>query len=265
MPKSYSRINKMGNNNFEEELRIFSSSYIRDYAYDKGNNIYEFMNKHDIGKSTFGSLMDSAATGKDVIAHRLYGHNLFYDFPIKEPGKILHFMEHELSDIFTKQGLPILPGEMLEDLDLLKYCDKLTKNWNFVNFFDVLTGTIAIYDGTRSLKRAFQGELSIDSFEDFAKSFGMTAITFAIAFSTCNPFALIGASLKLTASIRGLLNDGALIRFNEEYGYLHASFIIDELSIEKIIESISPYTIMGDCSPDAIIGSLDDQDIIDQL
>lgn len=248
----------MNDNNFEEELRLFSSSYIRDYAYDKGNNIYEFMDKHDIGKSCFGSLMDSAATGKNVIAHRLYGHNLFYDFPIKEHDKILQFMEHELSDIFTKQGLPILPGEMLEDLDLIKYCNKLTNNWNFVNFFDVLTGTIAIYDGTRSLKRAFQGELSIDSFEDFAKSFGMAAITFAVALSTCNPFVLIGASLKLTSSIRSLLNDGALIRFNEEYGYLHASFIIDELSVEKIIESLSMEREIDICSPDYTIDSLYD-------
>ena len=47
-------------------------------------------------------------------------------FPLK-PDNILPFLEHELSVIFTKQGLPILPGEMLEDLNLIKYCDKLTK------------------------------------------------------------------------------------------------------------------------------------------
>lgn len=56
----------------EEDLDIFNklqeagSNYIRDYAYKNGKYIYEFMNNHDVGKSTYGQLMDLAAKGKKV-------------------------------------------------------------------------------------------------------------------------------------------------------------------------------------------------------
>ena len=83
MPKSYSRINKMGNNNFEEELGLISSDYIRGYAYKNGSSIYDFMDKYDIGKSAFGSLMDSAATGKND-SSQIICHHLFYDFHLSQ-------------------------------------------------------------------------------------------------------------------------------------------------------------------------------------
>ena len=38
------------------------------------------MKANNIGESDFGSLMDAAAKGKEIMAHRLYGHHLISDF-----------------------------------------------------------------------------------------------------------------------------------------------------------------------------------------
>ena len=64
--------------------KLFQRSFdcLRDYAYKHGNAIYDFMDANTIGKSTVGALMDAAGRGRGVMAHRLYGHHLIYDFPI---------------------------------------------------------------------------------------------------------------------------------------------------------------------------------------
>ena len=145
-----------------------SSNFIRGYAYKNGNAIYEFMDKFEIGKSNYGRIMDAAAKGKGVIAHRLYGHHLIFNLPLGSPQKIKPFAEHIFSDLFTKQGIPIIPGEILENTHLLKICDKLTNSWDFVNGFDILAATVAFYRGFDKFKKIINYDMSINDFKDFA-------------------------------------------------------------------------------------------------
>ena len=70
---------------------------------------YAFMAKYNIGSSEFGKIMDMAGVEKGVFLHRLYGHHLAYDFPWKNPEHTIDFLAHEFSDLFTKNGLPIIP------------------------------------------------------------------------------------------------------------------------------------------------------------
>lgn len=223
-----------------EQLEKFSSFYLRDYAYKNGKHIYDFMDQYNVGKNAYGKLMDSAEKGRKVMAHRLYKHHIIYDMPINDLGDTVQFLEHELSDLFTKQGLPILPGEMIENTNLLKYCVKLENNWNFLNGFDILAGTLAIYSNTKTLKRMFDMELSIDSFDDFAKHMGIAGIDLAIAMSTANPLLLIAASLQFTSGIRGLLNDSSVIRFKKMQDHLTISFSLEFNNIEESFNRLTP-------------------------
>lgn len=221
---------------------IFESTslmYIREYAYKNGNAIYNFMEKNNIGKSTYGALMDAAAKGKGVIAHRLYGHHLIYDFPINDLNEVAPFLSHLFSDLFTKQGLPILPGKMLEDLGLLKCCDKLKGSWNFVNGFDILAGTVSIYQGIDKFKRAFSEEFSVETFEDFANTLGVGALELAISLSTSNPFLLIGSILHLTSGIKGMLNDSSIMYFKNLHYGLTMEFSINNLGADERIKRYS--------------------------
>ncbi|MDR2718687.1 MAG: hypothetical protein LBB89_11590 [Treponema sp.] len=214
-----------------------SSDFIRAYSYKHGKEIYDFMNKFEIGRSAYGEMMDAVGRTKQVLAHRLYGHHLIYDFPYNSSENILAFLEHELSDLFTKMGLPIFPGELLENTPLLKYCNKLTKNWNFVNGFDILAGTIAIWQGIEKVSEAFNYELTIDTFSDFAKTFGVGALELAIALSSANPFLLLAAGLHLTSGIRGLFNDGATIIFRKNIKSLLIEFSLDCFNIKEYIKT----------------------------
>lgn len=221
---------------------IFESTslmYIREYAYKNGNAIYNFMEKNSIGKSTYGALMDAAAKGKGVIAHRLYGHHLIYDFPINNLNEVAPFLSHLFSDLFTKQGLPILPSKILEDLGLLKCCDKLKGSWNFVNGFDILAGTVSIYQGIDKFKRAFSEEFSVETFEDFANTLGVGALELAISLSTSNPFLLIGSILHLTSGIRGMLNDNSMVYLKNLHYGLSLEFSINKLDVNKRIKIYS--------------------------
>lgn len=197
--------------NNEERIRMneLASKYLSDYGYSHSEYIQKFINKHKIGKSEVGRLMDLKGRGEAV--HRLYGHHIIYDFPLENTKEIKDFLEHIFSDLFTNQGIPILPGEMLEDLNLLKYCKKLEghKNWNLINGFDILTATISIYSATKSLSKVINSNYSIDTFEDFAKKLGVGALELAIAMSTCNPFLFIGAILEITSGIIATLNEGS--------------------------------------------------------
>jgi hypothetical protein len=214
----------------------YSSFYIRDYSYKHGKTIYDFMNRYNVGRSTYGKMMDAAAKGKKVMAHRLYGHHLIYDFPLSDTKNIPAFLEHELSDLFTKMGLPIIPGEMLENTQLLKYCKSLTKNWNFVNGFDVLSGTIAVWQGIEKVNDTFIKGYSIDNFEDLANTIGVGAIELALALSTANPFLLIAATLHLTSGLKGIINDGSVILFRKNINSLLLEFSLNCLNISAYLK-----------------------------
>jgi len=217
-----------------------ASQYIREYGYQHGDQIYAFMKKYDIGESTFGRLMD--ALGRHEACHRLYRHHLIYDFPFDKPEQIWNFLEHELADLFTKQGLPIIPGEILKHNGLLKYCNSLSHNWNFVNGFDILSGTLSIYGGGSLLKKAVEYKISIDTFEDFAKQAGIGALELAIALSTANPFLLLGAGLQLAGTIKGILNDSTVILFGRLQEGLTVEFALQEMSVEHELDEMSVET-----------------------
>lgn len=222
--------------NEREKLMQFAMDYLRDYAYKNGKSVYDFMDANKIGKSAYGAFMDAAGRDKGVIAHRLFGHHLIYDFPIDDLNNVAPFLEHLFSDLFTKQGLPIIPGEVLRDAGLLKCCDSLTRSWNFVNGFDILSGTVAIYSGVLDFKSTFIDELSIDSFEDFAKTAGVGALEMAIAFTTANPFLLVGGILSLTAGLKGLMNSSARVYFRKIHYGLSIEFAMDTLNVDAFIK-----------------------------
>ena len=137
----------------------------------------------------------------------------------------------------------------MRDAGLLKCCGKLDYSWNFVNGFDILSGTVAIYAGILDFRLSFIEELSIDGFEDFAKTAGVGALEMAIALSTANPFLLIGGILSLTSGLKGLLNSSAKVYFKRIHAGLTIEFAVDSLNVEayikqyKVNESIKKYSI----------------------
>jgi len=209
-------------NAYYTRISTVGTSWLSDFAYhgrvygkngpqlmDKSicDKIAKFMDKHNIGKSEYGKLMDMVGREKGVFLHRLYGHHLVYDFPINQPEHIIDFLVHEFSDLFTKNGLPIIPGELLENAP--GWLKKLTittnepcKNWNFINGFDLLAGTIAIFTASRDLRSAIVNEMSVESLGDFAKTIGVGIFELAVAISTANPLLLIGSIIELTAGIK---------------------------------------------------------------
>lgn len=215
-------------------IKVLGANYVRDYAYENGDAIYEFMKRHDIGESAYGQLMDSLGSHEAV--HRLYGHHIIYDFPVDHPEHIWDFIEHELSDLFTKQGLPVLPGEVLKHTGVLQYCKSLNLNWNFVNGFDLLAATLAIYQGGKLLKGAFRQELSVNSLTDFARTIGVGALELALAFSTANPFLLVGATLQLTAGLKGMLNSSAVVYFRRIHTGIRIEFQLQSSKVEASLE-----------------------------
>ncbi len=237
-------------------LKAGGANYIRDYAYQNGQTIYDFMKEHEIGENAWGKLMDGAGKGKHVMRHRLYGHHIIYDLPIKNPDQTPAFCSHIFSDLFTKQGIPILPGELLEHLSLTKYCNDLHRCWLFVNGFDIFAGTIAIYQGGELLKRVTTEELALQSFEDIAAALGVGALELAIAVSTANPFLLIGAMLQLTASIRGLLNDGGIVFFRRTFQGIRFEFTLGALSAQEIIRRHGHQNFLDSIKVDSFLQQL---------
>lgn len=213
-----------------------SAAWLRDYAYEHGGAIYGFMDKHKIGKSAYGTLMDKAAEGKHVMRHRLFGHHIVYDLPLDEPAHIWDFLEHEISDLFTKHGLPILPGELLEHVGLLKYCDGLGKSWNFLNGFDILAGIVALQSANKSLRASFNREFAVDTLGDFARTFGVGALELAVACSSANPLLLLSAAMELTAAVRAFANDSCVIFMSAQQTGLHVDFSLDAALVEVEIQ-----------------------------
>lgn len=217
------------------------------------------MNKYRLGKSELGALMDIAGREKGFVAHRLFGHHIIYDFPIDNLENVAPFFEHLGSDVLTKMGLPILPGEVLEDTGMINACKSLTDNWNFVNGFDILSGTISIYSGCCDLKSTFYEGMPVQDFETVAKTFGVSAINLAIAMSSCNPFLLIGSLMSFTAGIRGMFNTGARLYFNQlnekftieyELNNFDLDSDLDKLSLEMEIGKYSLEKDIEECSLD---------------
>lgn len=197
-----------------------ASHYLQSLGDEYGDQIYAFMDKHEIGKSQYGKLMDAAGNGKGVINHRLYGHHAIYDFPIQNPEEIPEFADHLFSDAFTKVGLPMLPGEALEHPVLQKYCDRLTRSWDFVNGFDVLAATVSIYRGQSRLRNAWKEVDSIETFPEFAKSVGFPALEMAIAMSTANPLLAVGGALNAFATVKKLATSSSVAYFHRvNYSY----------------------------------------------
>ena len=121
----------------------------------------------------------------------------------------------------------------------LKCCDKLKGSWNFVNGFDILAGTVSIYEGIDKFKRAFSEEFSVETFEDFANTLGVGALELAISLSTSNPFLLIGSILHLTSGIRGMLNDNSMVYLKNLHYGLSLEFSINKLDVNKRIKIYS--------------------------
>jgi len=195
-----------------------AAHYLQSLGEEHGDQIYAFIEEHDFGKSAYGRLMDAA--GRHEAMHRLYGHHVVYDFPFQRPDQIPDFAEHLLSDAFTKAGLPLVPGQLLDDADLLKYCRSLSHNWNFINGFDLLSATVSVYRGQSRIRSALKELDSIESFPELAKSVGFPALELAIAVSTANPLLAVGAALNATATIKKLITSSSVAYFHRvNYGY----------------------------------------------
>jgi len=253
--------------NYFEHISDIGTAYLEAFAYDGrifggyGHKIMDksicdkiaaFMDKYNIGKSEFGKLMDMAGREKGAFLHRLYGHHLIYNFPIKKPGNIPDFLIHEFSDLFTKNGLPIIPGELLKDapgwLKSLTSSTQPCKNWNFINGFDLLAGTVAIFTATRDLRSAIVEKMSVESLADFAKTIGVSAMELAVSMSTANPLLLLGAILELTAGIKGIFNDGDLIYMRRQQYGLSLTFSLRNCSLESALEALSIDTSLDNLS-----------------
>lgn len=219
-----------------QKLDLIASQIIREKAYNLP--IYEWMKKNGIGESEYGKILDMMGGQENVFHHRLFGHHPFYDFPFDNPENIPDFLEHVwLSDSATKQGLPIIPGDFLKDTNVLSYCSKKTLEWNFVNAFDLLSGTLAIYAGYKNYKKYFIEIDSIESFSELAKELGIGVLELALSIKNTNPFLLIGAILQIVGTIKGVLNDASKIYFKKIYAQYYFIVSNPQVYIDKVVGS----------------------------
>jgi|GEM_PF-3042386 len=219
-----------------EQLQECAALYLQEYAGSQ--DVYGWMAKHGIGESDYGRWLDALGRKESVFHHRLFGHHPIYDFPLFEPEKIPDFIEHVwISDGFTKQGLPIIPGDFLKDTRILEYCSQRTLEWNFVNGFDLLSGTLAIYAGYKNCKLYFGQEASIDTLTDFAKQVGIGTLEMALAIARTNPFLLFGAVLYLAGTLKGLMNDSSVVYFKKITSRYYVIVMDPTLSLQKVVES----------------------------
>lgn len=142
-------------------------------------------------------------------------------------------------------GLPIVPGEILENTKLIKYCKHINKpNWNFINGFDILAATVSIYSGSKKYLEVINEEIAVEDIKDVANTLGVGIIKLAIACSTANPFLLIGSFLHIASGIRGIFNDGGIIFFNKVTNHYRLEVVshshsIVEVSSKNMIENKS--------------------------
>lgn len=202
------------------------------------DTIYRFMQSQKIGESDFGRLIDEIGRTKRLYYHRLEGHHPFLDFPFNDPDHIPDFIEHVwISDFATKQGLPIIPNRFLENSIVKDYIQKKTMEWNFLNVFDVMVGTLAIYAGYKNCQRYFSELDSIESFEQLASALGIGVIELAIAVSKQNPLLFIGAIFQLIGTAKGLLNSSEVIYFRRITSKYYMVVVDPEVQIDQIVKS----------------------------
>lgn len=214
-----------------------TAAYILDQSVNK-ERIYEFMKAHQIGESDYGKLLDSIGREKHLFYHRLEGHSPIFDFPFDDFEHIPDFIEHVwISDSATSNGLPILPNRFLENTFVKSYIQKKAIEWNFLNVFDLLTGTLAIYGGFKNCEKYFSGLESIDGFNQLATQLGIGVTELAIAFSKQNPLLFIGAVFHIIGTVKGVLNSSEMVyfkRINSKY-YLIIANPDDQL--DKIVST----------------------------
>ena len=225
----------------ESTIALVASEWLK--AQTNNNLIYKWMKDYGIGESEYGKLLDAMAKGKGVFYHRLYGHHPIYDFPWDQPKHMLDFMEHVfVSDAFTKQGLPIIPGEFLKHPGVIDYCNAKTLQWDFINGFDLLQGTISIYAGYHQIKKYSSSVDSIESFGQLAKELSIGALELAIAYSRKNPVLFLGAMLHLAGTLKGCINDSNVIYFTNLNSIHQFSIIPIEVSLLEYNRSLEVKT-----------------------
>lgn len=231
----------------QERLRLaeVANAYLTSQSHTKemSDAIAAFMKRYDIGESAYGKLMD--VVGSHVTNHRLYGHHVLFNFP-SELSDIPDFLLHELSDLFTNYGLPVLPAHVVEGTPFYSYCSSITDgpHWNMLNGFDVLAGTLAIYQGVLTMRSAARGEITANGIPGLARTFGVGACEFALAMSTANPLLLIGCFLHVAAGIYAVVNDAAAIHITKRTSRLCVDARLTQTSLEHLghlldIESVA--------------------------
>ena len=223
-----------------------SSHYIRQYAYDNGDYIYRWMKNNGIGESAYGRLIDSFGQKPGVFYHRLHGHHPVYDFPISNPEDIPDFLEHIfISDFFTKQGLPVIPGEIMENNFVKQIFNDVGMDWNFVNAFDLLAGTLAIYNNYKITSQYWSGTASLDSLHEIAKILGVTTIHIALAFSSHNPLLLLSSLISVAGTLKGLLNNKQVIYFKKVGNSFSVTATTSSFDLDKITPSYAVNNVVG--------------------
>mgnify|MGYP000398041973 CR=1 FL=1 len=215
-----------------------SSHYIREFAHNNGEIIYEWMKKNGIGESMYGKYLDSLGSKPGVFYHRLYGHHPVYDFPLDSPENIPDFLEHVLvSDLFTKQGLPIIPGQILNNEVVKNVFDGVSLEWNFVNGFDLLAGTLAVYNSYKISADYFNQKASIEELNKLGKRLGITTIHVALALSTCNPLLLISSAVSMAGTLVGTLNNPYKVYFEKLTDKYKVTTVVESYDIDKVVDA----------------------------
>lgn len=213
----------------EIALQIIEQSFDKDI-------IYKFMKAHNIGESEYGKILDESGRIKKLFYHRLEGHHPIFDLPFNDPDHIPDFIEHVwISDSATKQGLPIIPHRFLEHSIVKSYIQKKTIEWNFLNVFDLMVGTLAVYAGYKNCQRYFAELDSIDSFEKLAIELGIGLKELALSVYRHNPLLFIGAIFQLIGTAKGLLNSSDEVYFKQTTSKYYMIISDPTEDLEKIV------------------------------
>ena len=222
----------------QSDFNQLFSSLLREGGYKQGDTIYDFMKKMGIGESEVGRILDSM--GKHEALHRLHGHHIIYDFPISNIEDGPDFIEHLFSDLFTKQGLPILPKDVLRNLGIEGYFKNLcsNKNWNMVNGFDLIAGYLSISSSLCRLREANSGEC-LDKNNDIVISLVLNSLEIATSIYTANIFLLVGSTIKTVSTIWKISNNSLDKIIADHVNKLSIEVFLEEVSLEKEIQSYS--------------------------
>lgn len=168
----------------------------------KDLNLYNFIDKTELGKSIVGKEMDD--TGRWMFNHRFGGGHLWWkelkERPISEWGDVL---EHLASDFFTPQGLPyVFDGSMISNnKDLLNVFSETRSlnNWAMINGFEFIAGASAlvftIYDATH-LNHGYESDMALAADGLFV------CLNIAGGIATANPFLVVAALMKTSTLMK---------------------------------------------------------------